>query len=372
MSHSAVPRWWPGSLLLVLAACLLVAGPASNTHAAAALLVPGASEGPGSAVARNAAPAQVARVRLGELGIVAGAGYYLAIENGYFAEQGIEVEATRFTTGGEMTAPLAAGQLDVGAGGITAGLLNAIARGLDLKIVADHSHSAPGRPVSALVVRQDLLAGGQIRTAADLRGRTLAIPSRTVSAMTSVRAWLAEGGLSLNDVSVQELPFPDMLPALANGSIDAAAPVEPFITFIVQRGLGSVWRWDYDVYPDHQIGTIMYAPAFVSDRPEVARRWMVAYLRGVRYFTDGFMRGNAVARERTIEVLMKWTVIRDRPLYDAMTVIGLDPDGGVRVPSMQADQEFFVQQGYQERLIDLEAAVDLRYVQYARQVLGPY
>ena len=49
-----------------------------------------------------------------------------------------------------------------------------------------------------------------------------------------------------------------------------------------------------------------------------------------------------------------------------------DPDGGVRLPSMRADQEFFVQQGYQERPIDLDAAVDLQYVQYAHQVLGPY
>jgi ABC-type nitrate/sulfonate/bicarbonate transport system substrate-binding protein len=141
---------------------------------------------------------------------------------------------------------------------------------------------------------------------------------------------------------------------------------------MVQRGLGSVWRWDYDVNPDHQVATIMYAPAFVGERPEVARRWMVAYLRGLRYFNDGFIRGDAAARERAIDVLVKWTAIKDRPLYDAMTIIGLDPDGGVRIPSMRADQEFFVQQGYQDAPIDLDRAVDLQYVQYARQALGPY
>jgi NitT/TauT family transport system substrate-binding protein len=360
-------------LLLVL--CVLVASPAGAVGAAANPRlsgVTGAMPSDEGAVAAVAGLAQVARVRLGELGILAGAGYYLAIENGYFAEQGIEVETTRFTTGGEMTAPLAAGQLDVGAGGITAGLFNAIARGLDLRMVSDHGHSEPGRPVGALVVRRDLLDGGQVRTAADLRGRSIAIPSRTVSAMTDLRASLAEGGLSLNDVSIQELAFPDTLPALANGSIDAAVPVEPFITFVVQRGLGSVWRWDYDVNPDHQVATIMYAPAFVSERPEVARRWMVAYLRGLRYFNDGFIRGDATARERAIDVLVKWTVIKDRPLYDVMTIIGLDPDGGIRIPSMRVDQEFFVQQGYQDGPIDLDRAVDLQYVQYARQVLGSY
>ncbi len=369
-----IPLRLPRRALLGLAICILVAGP-TTTGAALALRVSGERPPvalPEDSSPQSIAPAQATRVRLGELGILGGAGYYLAIENGYFAEQGLEVEPTRFTTGGEMTSPLAAGQLDVGAGGITAGLFNAIARGLNLRIVSDHGHSAPGRPVSALVLRRDLVDTGQVHTAADLRGRRIAIPSTTVAAMTDVRAYVAEGGLTLSDVRVDELPFPDMLPALANGSIDAAAPVEPFITFMGQRGLGVVWRWDYDVNPDHQIGVIIYAPAFSSDRPEVAQRWMVAYLRGLRYFNDGFVRGDAAARERAAEVLMKWTAIQDRSLYDTMTIIGLDPDGGLRVPSMRADQEFFVQQGYQDRPIDLDAAVDLQYVQYARQVLGPY
>ena len=153
--------------------------------------VAGAVAAPAGLVAAPG-PAQATRVRLGELGIIAGAGYYLAIENGYFAEQGIEVEATRFTSGAEMIPSLATGQIDIGAGAISAGLLNAVARGLDLRIVSDHGHSAPGRPVGAFVVRRDLIDSGQVRTSADLRGRTIAIPSTAVSAMTDVRAYLAE------------------------------------------------------------------------------------------------------------------------------------------------------------------------------------
>jgi hypothetical protein len=108
------------------------------------------------------------------------------------------------------------------------------------------------------------------------------------------------------------------------------------------------------------------------DQPEAARRWMVAYLCGVRYFTDGFFRGDAAAREAAIQVLIKWTSIRDRALYDLISVVGLDPDGEVRVASMQADQEMFLELGQQDRAIDLTTAVDLQDVRYARQVLGPY
>jgi NitT/TauT family transport system substrate-binding protein len=126
------------------------------------------------------------------------------------------------------------------------------------------------------------------------------------------------------------------------------------------------------VNPDHQVAVILYGPSFVRDQPEAARRWMVAYLRGLRYFTDGFFRGDAAAREESIQVLMKWTAIRDRALYDVITVLGLDPNGDIRMASLRADQEAFLQLGQQDRPIDLDAAVDMQYVRYARQVLGTY
>jgi hypothetical protein len=69
---------------------------------------------------------------------------------------------------------------------------------------------------------------------------------------------------------------------------------------------------------------------------------------------------------------MKWTPIRDRALYDVMSVIGLDPDGDIRTASLRADQELFLQLNQQDRPIDFDTAVDLQYVRNARQVLGPY
>ena len=358
----------PRRTLPALAACALLAGAlAIGASPSRSVLA-----SPGAAAAAGPAPEQLTRVRLGELGILAGAGYYVAIEKGFFAEQGIEVDTTRFTTAAEMIAPLAAGQIDAGAGAISAGLFNAMARGVELKVVADQGHTQPGYPGNALMIRRDLVDSGQVRSAADLRGRRIAVPSASVGLMTDLRAFLGEGGLIVNDARIDEMSFPDMLPALANSSIDAAVTVEPFVTFTVQRGLGVLWRWDAEVNPDHQIGVILYGPGLVREQPDVGRRWMAAYVRGLRYFNDGFVRGDAAAREETIAALMQRTVVRERALYDTMALVGLDPDGALRLPSMRADQEFFVQLGLQERLVDLETVVDPQFVQYARQVLGPY
>jgi hypothetical protein len=53
-------------------------------------------------------------------------------------------------------------------------------------------------------------------------------------------------------------------------------------------------------------------------------------------------------------------------------VIGLDPDGEMRVPSMAADQQLFLKLGQQDRPVDFTTAVDTQYVRAARQTLGPY
>ena len=150
----------------------MVASPVTVTGAAPGGLpspVAGEVAAPGGLVAAPG-PAQATRVRLGELGIIAGAGYYLAIENGYFAEQGIEVEATRFTSGAEMIPSLATGQIDIGAGAISAGLLNAVARGLDLPHRVGPRPQRPWPPGRGVRGAADLIDSGQVRTAADLRG----------------------------------------------------------------------------------------------------------------------------------------------------------------------------------------------------------
>lgn len=61
---------------------------------------------------------------------------YVAMEKGYFREQGIQVELDRVKAGVEAMAFLASGQIDLGTVGMSAGAFNAFDRQMDLKIVA--------------------------------------------------------------------------------------------------------------------------------------------------------------------------------------------------------------------------------------------
>src|SRR5262249_59731344 len=113
----------------------------------------------------------------GFTGTASAAGLVLAMERGYVTAVGIDVETVPFSTAAEMVAPLGAGQLDVGGGSPGAGLNNAVARGIGLRIVADKGSTPPGHGYEALLVRKDLWDSGQVRGLADVPGRRLGTPT---------------------------------------------------------------------------------------------------------------------------------------------------------------------------------------------------
>jgi NitT/TauT family transport system substrate-binding protein len=66
---------------------------------------------------------------------------FIADKKGYFREEGLDVKVVNFRSAADMVAPLGAGQIEAGAGSASAGLYNAVARGIRIKIVADKASS---------------------------------------------------------------------------------------------------------------------------------------------------------------------------------------------------------------------------------------
>src|SRR5579884_1086357 len=368
---TAVVRAILGGLLILA----LVSGGACAPAAAppAAPTAPPAAPAAPPAPAASPSPAALQKVRYGELGIRADVGVYLAIDEGYFAEQGIEVELITFDSAANMVAPLATNQLDVGAGAPSAGLYNALRTGVNVRIVADKGHSdptPPGYPVSIYPVRKALVDSGQVKSVADLKGLRFAQPARGISPELDLVAFLKQGGLTPSDLDVQLLSFPDMVPAFANGSIDLAWSVEPFATIALNQGSVTVMGYDYTVNPYHQVGVLLYSPDF--SRSDLATKFMVAYIKGLRQYNDAFVKRDPTAREKTISSLIAHTPVKDRALYDQMTVSALDPDGKMNLASFDQQQDYFISTGTQQGRVDIQSFIVLQHIEAAVRQLGPY
>src|SRR5438128_916807 len=85
---------------------------------------------------------------------------------------------------------------------------------------------ASGNGAGGLIVRKDLVDGGQVRDLADLRGLKVGITAHGQATEYGLGVGLARVGLALTDVETTLMSYPDMTVALGNRNIDAAVTIE--------------------------------------------------------------------------------------------------------------------------------------------------
>jgi NitT/TauT family transport system substrate-binding protein len=316
-----------------------------------------------------AAGAALVSVKYGNLGIAPEAGVYLALDRGYFREEGLDVQLERFTSGAEQTAPLATGQLHFGAGGPDPSLFNAVGRGIQLKLIGHNALVTPGDASAAFVVRQDLIESGAYRAPSDLKGATIAINVPKTTSQLYVERVLGKGGLSLNDVTLTQVAFPDMVAALGSKAIDAAWAVEPFVTVSQAQNLARPVMPMAEVYPGAVTMVLMLSPSFAQNQPAAAQGFVTAHLRGQRDYYRAFVK-RETSREPVIQSLTRYTQLKDPAVYSRLGFHGVDPNGEINRTTLDEMQDYFVTIGSQERKLDLATIIDTSYVERAVQRLG--
>ncbi len=307
-------------------------------------------------------------VKFGYLGGISDSAIDIAQAKGYFKEQGLTVELVPFASATEMTAPLGTDELQAGGGTISAGLFNAMGRGITVVIAADKGNYAPGFGASAILVRTALM--DTIKGPKDLKGRSIALAARDSAAEMNLDSYLRTGGLTIADVNVVVIGFNDMLAALRNGAVDAAQANEPSLSRILSAGVARVLVRSDQVSPGIQIAVVLFSEKFAAKR-EPSTRFMVAYVKAARLYNDAFVKKDAATRKEVIEILSKSTKL-DADLFDTMTMPMINADGKVNANSIDEVQTWLVAKGTQRAKIPMNQAVNNSFAEEAALRLGPY
>src|SRR6266568_469678 len=80
---------------------------------------PAPTGSPRAAAPNASEPREMVTLKAGTLATVGDAGWWVGIDQGYFREQGIQLDYETFDSAAAMVAPLSSGQLDVGGGAIS-------------------------------------------------------------------------------------------------------------------------------------------------------------------------------------------------------------------------------------------------------------
>lgn len=326
------------------------------------------------AVLGSASAAEPTAVRVGVVNASSDVGFFIADRRGYFREEGLAVSFIQFDSAAKMVVPLSAGHLDVGGGSPSAGFYNGIARGFKIKIVADKGSTPAGHGYQPLLVRKDLVESGRYKELKDLKGMKIAGSAPGSASTSTLNEILKKAGLQTTDVERVYMGFSQHVPALQNKAVDAALTTEPSATLALQSGAAVKVIGDDEAYPNHQLAVVLYAGDFVKTNPDAARRFMRAYLRGVRDYNDVLKDGRIAGpgADAVIAILTTYTAIKDAALYRTITTHGCNPDGKVNEASLRTDLQFFKDQGLIQGIVSVEQAEDNSFVDAAVKALGPY
>lgn len=231
----AAMRRSSGLVVLVVLALVGVAGCSQPESAAQEQTSVQAATSSGGAEA-DAAPRDVpekTEITLGLLPLIDVAPIYIGIEEGLFEREGLTIDIQLVQGGAAAIPAMVAGELDLTFGAYPS-TMTGVANGLDLRIIAEGNRASPG--FSNIVALPDSGLEGDV---AALEGKRVGLNTFANVAELTTRSVIEAAGADYAEVDAVEIPFPEMVPTLERGELDAIFAVEPFDT-IAQSSLDAV------------------------------------------------------------------------------------------------------------------------------------
>ena len=311
------------------------------------------------------------KVKVGVLKLTSSAPIFIGVDKGFFKEFGVEPELVFFQAAAPIATALAAGQIEVGATGLTAALYNIVLGGQKLWIVADKGREWPGYPLTAIVVQKELAESG-LRSVADLKGRRIGITQLGSTFHYHLGNVLEKHGLALSDVKL--VPLQAMgaaLEALKGKQVDAIMLPQPFPGRAEADGFGKVISWSGDQFP-WQIATIFYSGKFASDRTR-AVNFMKGYVKSSRYYHDAVLvqKDGRIAPGKHYDEVVEITA-KHVGAPPAVIRVGFpyqDRHGRLWVADVEKQMTWWQKHGFMKSVLPLKQIVDTSFLEAAARAV---
>jgi NitT/TauT family transport system substrate-binding protein len=289
-------------------------------------------------MAAGGAGAQAPAVKIGYIPSDSFAVLYLMTER-YLMPAGMNVQLVRLPSGAEITTQVATGQLQVGGAGMGAAGFNAVAAKLPIEFIAP-LHM--GYLEDYFTVRKAVW-GSQVKRIADLKGRPVALNTRGAAVEWMLDQVLRRDGITIKDVQIKIMPFPDMVPALESGAVEAAILTEPFPTLAEEKGVAVRPLPRPAGAKATPITAAFWNTEWAKANADLAHRVMVAYVRAARDLAAGG--GHGWHEDRNVDVMVKYTSAKKEVIKKARPHV-VDPNLELDTSTLDSMQKLNADLGY--------------------------
>src|SRR5690625_2746829 len=223
---------------------------------------------------------ELQEVSVGAIAIADVAPLHLAVQEGFFEEEGLDVEIVE-TTGGAVSLPgVVAGDYDFAFLNV-ASLMIARDQGLDVEFIANGTTTTgePGADNIGIVAAAD----SELESTADLTGHQSTSNQLNNIGDIATRLAVDNAGGDGGDVEFVELAFGEAQAAVENGNVEAALLAEPYLTQAIDAGLNVISSPYAEAHPELDTGGYFTRSETVEAEPELVDRFQNGSHRSLEY-----------------------------------------------------------------------------------------
>jgi NitT/TauT family transport system substrate-binding protein len=314
-----------------------------------------------------AAPAlaQNRRIVVGALSLASHAGSFVAVERGYFAEAGLDVELKFFQAAQPMAVAIASRDVDFGITAISGGLISLAEKGA-VKVIGGCLSEEKGIDGQKVLASDAAFKAG-LTTPAGLGGKRFGVTTAGSSFHYMGARIAAAHGVAPEYVPLQKMG--SLIGALKTGQIDAWSIVPHIAMPLVAAGEAHVIGEVADYLPGYQVTTVFTSTGNADGERALVGDFLAAFGRGVTDYNAAMVDRTAgdPAMEAMVDIIHKY-VYTDRPRDKAAPPIiagsmRLNPGAAINVASVRDQLEWFQSEGLVDASITLETFLDTSYVE---------
>lgn len=288
-------------------------------------------------------------LKVATIGLLADGALQLGIEQGFFEEEGLEIETSLVANPPAGLAAAQSGQVDI-AYAPSIPLLNAISQGVPLTVVQAADGYADGASEGSDLAEIDdtgLYASqaSGITSVDKLAGKTIAVPARKAQLEVTISAALDDAGVDPAGVNWVVLDFTSAAAALASGTVDAAGLVSPFTTQAANAGGALLASPGVEFFEEGAVGLWTAGTSTVAGKADA-----------IAAFQRAIAKSNAYANENPEEAVQAGIDVTESTITVDEATVPYWPTE-VREADLQRVNEKLVELGFLTTPVDLDGVI---------------